>query len=239
MGEVNIEGPGNANWRVQDRCQHYGLDAEYFPAFLTGQIIQKTVEALRRTNYVTAVRSDTVVGSNDPLDKSASWNIYQGAFYAWYADRGDWELQLYKDQKNAFQPLSPCEWMRAISHRLMTEVPSFTETDRTFGGATGLLVSWCPWPDKGVPCKRAGEHARSWAGWKTAVFMYLSASPKPEGKTREICLSPAGHALARTHFERDETEGAKQKAIRFRMEHGSVLVLRGNERFVGVGGVCV
>lgn len=110
----------------------------------------------------------------------------------------------------------------------MTEVPSFEETDRTFGGATGMLVTWCPWPDKGVPCKRAGEHARSWSRWSTSIFMYLSASTDLD-QTREIILSPASHPLAKKHFQNEETGGLAQKSIRFSMAHGGVLILRGQE----------
>lgn len=213
-------------WRVENRQQHYGLDAEYLPAFFTGKTIEQTLEALRRTNYASAVRT-----SQDGEKKE-----YPGAFYAWYADRGDWELQLFKDQVNAFQPLAPCEWMRSVSHRAMVEVPTFTDMDRMRGGATGLLVSWCPWPDKGIPCKRQGEHARAWSGWDTAVFMYLSNSARlPSGaesepdkqRTREIVFSPATHPFARAHFQSDETERTPQKSVRFRMEHGSLLILRG------------
>lgn len=225
--EVNIEGPGRTVWRIENRQQHYGLDAEYLPAFFTGPTIEKTLHALRRTNYASAVRTTPDGGP--------------GAFYAWYADRGDWELQMYKDQVNAFQPLAPCEWMRTLSHRAMVEVPTFTDVDRMRGGATGVLVTWCPWPDKGIPCKRQGEHARAWSLWNTAVFMYLSNAASGDDKdkgdgndkdgeerTREIVLSPASHPLARAHFQSDEIEKTHQKSVRFKMGHGSLLILRGS-----------
>jgi hypothetical protein len=222
--QVRIDGHGRQAWRVENRQQHFGLDAEYLPAFLTGETIQKTLESLKRANFVSAVRSSTDGGgSKTALGHEA------GTYYAWYADRGDWELQLFLDQQNAFQPMSPCEWMRAMSHRLMTEVPSFDNTDRTFGGATGLLVSWCPWPHLGVPVKRTGEHARDWAAWQTTIFVYLSDGKVGDDAIHEIRLSPSQYPGAQKHFESDEIKRTKQKSISFQMQHGSVLILRGKE----------
>ena len=114
-----------------------------------------------------------------------------------------------------------------MSHRLMTEVPSFDNTDRTFGGATGLLVSWCPWPGLGIPWKRTGEHARDWAAWQTTIFVYLS--DKVGDNLHEICLSPSQYPAAQKHFESEDVKKTKQKSISFQMQHGSVLILRGKE----------
>lgn len=232
--EIRVPGRGLEAWRVENRQQHYGLDAEYVLPIFSKRTLELTVEALRRTNYVSAVRGSQIRSSQiRSAAEEEEENDIPGAYYAWYADRGDWELQLFNDQKNAFQPMAPCEWMRTVSHKLLTEVPSFNDTDRTFGGATGMLVTWCPWPDKGVPCTRSGEHARTWYRRDLSVFMYLSASsPVPGsegGPVREVVLSPSGHPLAQKHFQSEETGGLAQKSIRFSMVHGSVLILRGAE----------
>lgn len=91
--QVLVPGQGLEAWRVENRQQHYGLDAEYLPQVLDGRTLQLTVEALRRTNYTSAVRSSQTAQVDED-----SQSTLPGAFYAWYADRGDWELQLFKGE---------------------------------------------------------------------------------------------------------------------------------------------